>query len=321
VVESFRPGYMDELGLGYAEMEKLNPRLILTSISPFGQSGPYRDYQATDLVLWGMGGLLYVTGDPDRPPMHVSHIPLGYLMAGMDGASGTVIALYWRRFSGRGQVVDVSIQDSVIKTAWMIHEFYSVTGKEFPRSSSKYSVPASPVQLQLVWPCKDGYVLYMLYTGAFGAEEDKRLVKWLEEEGLADEYIRGIDWAKLDWRDKKREDGERIMSYLGRLFKSKTKAELLDEGYKRDILVQPVATPKDILDHPQFKATRYWQEVEHDDLGVTLRYPGRVCLASETPLRIWRRAPLIGEHNLDIYEKEMGISRQQLVALAEAGVI
>lgn len=321
VLESFKPGYMDSIGLGFSELQRVNPGLIFTSISPYGQSGPYCKYQASDLVCWGMGGLLYVTGDPDRPPTYVGHIPFSYLMAGMDAASGTAIALYWRGISGKGQQVDVSIQDSMVKTAWMIHEFYCVTGQEFPRSSSKYSVPASPVELQLVWPCKDGYVLYFLYTGAFGAEEDKRLVKWMEEEGLADDFIKGIDWANLDWRHKKREDGEKIMSYIGRLFASKTKAELLQEGYRRDILVQPVATPKDILEHPQFKETAYWQEVSHENLGVTLKYPSRFCLASETPLNIWRRAPDIGEHNLEIYEGELGMSRQGLLALKQAGVI
>jgi crotonobetainyl-CoA:carnitine CoA-transferase CaiB-like acyl-CoA transferase len=321
VVESYAPGYLEKLGLGYTELERINPKIVLASVTPYGQSGPYRDYKATDLVSWGMGGLLYVTGDPDRPPMHVSHIPLAHLMAGMDAASGVAIALLWRRYSGKGQQVDVSIQDSMVKTAWMIHEFYYATGKEFPRSSSMYSVPASPVQLQLVWPVKDGYVLYFLYTGAFGAEEDKRLVKWLEEEGLVDGFIKSVDWANLDWRQKKREDGDRIMAYFGRLFKSKTKAELLDGGYKRDILVQPVCTPKDIFEHPQFKETLYWQDVEHDDLDVTMKYPGRFCLASETPLKIWRRAPLIGEHNLEIYEKELGITRQKLISLKQAGVI
>ncbi len=321
VVESFDPGYLDALSLGYAELEKLNPRLVFTSITPFGQTGPRRDFKSSDLVAWGMGGLLFQTGDPDRPPTHLSHIPLAYLLAGMDGASGTAIALYWRATSGLGQQVDVSMQETVAKTTMMLHEVWLVTGTEFRRSSSWYHVPASPVVLRLVWPAKDGYIFYMMYVGAFGAEEDKRLVQWMQEEGIADDFIRGIDWANLDWREKTKEYGDRIQDYLFRLFKDKTKAELLEQALKRNILIQPISTPKDILTHPQFVAREYWQEVKHDELGMTMKYPARFCMASETPLRISRRAPVIGEHNEEVYCGELGLSRGDLVALKQAGII
>ncbi|MCX8127066.1 MAG: CoA transferase, partial [Dehalococcoidia bacterium] len=251
--------------------------------------------------------LLYVTGDPDRPPTYVGHIPFSYLMAGMDAASGTAIALYWRGFSGKGQQVDVSIQDSMVKTAWMIHEFYCVTGQEFPRSSSRYSVPASPVELQLVWPCKDGYVLYFLYTGAFGAEEDRRLVKWMDEEGIADEFIKSIDWAKLDWRRTPLDEVARIHGYVERFFKSKTKAELLEGAVKRRLAIQPVNTPGDILKHPQLEARNYWQDLTFPD-GTTARYPSRFCLPSYSPCKQWRPAPRVGEHNSEVYCGLLGLS-------------
>ncbi|GAF80250.1 unnamed protein product, partial [marine sediment metagenome] len=321
IVESFPPGYMDKLGLGYSGVEKINPRIVMTSITPFGQTGPYKDYKASDLVCWAMGGLLFVTGDSDRPPMHVSHIPFAFLLASMDGALSTAIALYWRGVSGEGQHVDVSIQDSASKTAWVIHEFWQVTGREYQRGSSHYHVPQSEVALNLVWPVKDGHVMYMIYTGSFGAAENKRLVEWLDDEGIADDFLKGIDWPNLEWRGRSREEGEKIQDYLARLFQSKTKAELLEEALKRRIMVQPVSSPRDIMEHPQLEARGYWQKLDHADLGTSLRYPSRFCLLSETPCELRRGAPLIGEHNQEIYQEELGFSSEDLVALKQAGII
>jgi len=321
VVESYPPGYMDELGFSCSEMEKINPGIIITSITPFGQDGPYRDYKASDLVCWAMSGLLFVTGDPDKPPTHVSHIPLAFLLAGMDGAWSTAIALYWRRASGEGQHIDVSIQDSAAKTAWMIHERWEATGKEFQRGSSYYGVPNSDVMVRMVWPVKDGYIIYMIITGPFGVPGSQRLVKWLDDEGMADDFLRDIDWATLDWIHMSREEGDRIQDYFARFFQTRTKAELLEEALKRRLMIQPVNTPKDILEHPQLEARDYWQELNHPDLGVTLRYPSRFCLVSEVPSRLRYRAPLIGEHNLEIYQKDLGFSSQEMVVLKQEGII
>ncbi|MFC1822148.1 CaiB/BaiF CoA transferase family protein [Thermodesulfobacteriota bacterium] len=321
VVESYRPGFMDELGLGYEELEKINPKIIMTSISPFGRSGPYRDLKASDLVSWAMSGMLFVSGDSDRPPVSVSHIPLTYLLASMDAALSTAIALYWRGTSDQGQQIDVSIQESANKTAWMIHERWEVTGQEFPRGSSYYQIPNCEVALRLVWQAKDGYVMYMIFTGQFGADESNRLVQWLDEEGFADDFLKSIDWVTLDWRNKTREEGEQIQQYYVKFFQSKTKAVLLKEALKREIMIQPVSTPKDIMEHPQLKARGYWQNLEHDDLGITLSYPTRFCMLSATPCKQYRRAPNIGEHNTEIYQEELGYSAMELTTLKQAGVL
>ena len=321
VIESFPPGYMDEMGLGYSELEKINPGIVMTSITPFGQTGPYKDYKASDLVCWAMGGLLSVTGDPDRPPIHVGHIPFAFMLASMDGALSTAIALYWRGASGEGQHVDVAVRDSALKTAWVVHEFWQVTGREYQRGSSHYHVPQSDVALNLVWPAKDGHVMYMIYTGSFGAAENKRIVEWLDDEGIADDFLKGIDWPTFEWRGRTREEAERIQSYLARLFQSKTKAELTKEAIRRRVMVQPVSSPRDILAHPQLEARDYWQQLEHADLGATLRYPSRFCMMSETSCELRCPAPLIGEHNLEIYQEELGFSGEDLVALKQAGII
>jgi len=321
IIETSRPGYLNDVGLDYSVLEKVNPRLIMVSITPFGQDGPHSGFNASDLVCWAMGGLLFVTGDADKPPVHVGSVPLSYLLAGMDGASAAAMSLYWRGLSGQGQHIDVSIQDAALKTAWMVHEIWCVTGKEFQRGSSRYSVPGSPVRLRMTWPAKDGYVMYLIYVGAFGAEEDKRLVKWLDDEGLADDFIRGIHWGTLDWRTKTIEDAEKIQDYFVRLFQSKPKDELVAEAIKRGVQMEVVSTPKDILKHPQFEARDYWQDVPLPALGTSLRFPARFCQFSEAPTKVWRSAPRLGEHNEEIYSGEFGISRQDLTILREAGAI
>ena len=321
VVESSPPGYMDKLGLGYSELEKINPGVVMTSITHFGQTGPYKDFQASDLACWAMGGLLYITGDPEKPPVRISHIPFAYLMGSMDGAWATAVALCWRERSGEGQHVDVSIQDSVSKTAWLIHELWEVTGENYQRGSSYYKWPNSEVSLRLVWPAKDGYITFMPVFSPARALRMSQLVKWLDDEGMADDFLRGIDWATLDFRFMSRVEGERIQDYFARFFQTKTKAELQEEGRRRDLGLQPICTPEDILEHPQLEARDYWQKLQHAELGATVSYPGRFCLLSETPCKLWCRAPLIGEHNREIYQEELGFSNEELVSLKQAGII
>jgi len=321
VVESFPPGYMDRLGLGYSDLEKINPRVIMASITPYGQTGPYKDYKASDLTCWAMGGLLLQTGDPDHPPVYTSHIQFTYLLGGMDAAWSAVVALYWRATSGEGQQVDVSIEQSVNRTNFLAHENWEATGTDSPRSSTFYPVAKSDNQLRAVWPVKDGYITFLIFGGQWGATHDNPpMVKWMEEEGMADDYIKGMDWAQLSWRHLAAEEAERIHNYFGRLFLGKTKAELHQEALKRRLGIQPVLSLTDILEHPQLKARDYWQKLEHPELGTTISYPGRSCLSSETSCKLWRRAPLIGEHNQEIYQ-ELGLSQEEVITLKQAGII
>ena len=321
VVESFAPGYMEKLGLGYSGLDKLNPGVVMTSITPFGQTGPYKDFEASDLTCWAMSGLLFITGDPDKPPVRISHIPFAYLMGSMDGAWATVIALCCRERSGVGQYVDVSIRDSLSKTAWMVHEIWEVTGENYQRGSSYYNWPGSEVSMRVVWEAKDGYVSFMPVFSPARAPSMIQLVKLLDSEGMADDFLKGIDWAKLDFRFMTQAEADRIQGYFARFFQTKTRAELQEEGRRREIGIQPICTPKDILEHPQLKARDYWQKLEHPELGTTVSYPGRFCLPSETLCRQWRRAPLIGEHNREIYQAELGFSNEEMVILKQTGTI
>ena len=322
VIESFPPGYMDKLGLGYSELERINPGIVLTSITPFGQAGPYKDFEASDLVCWAMGGALFTCGSSGEPPVRVSHVPQAFTQGSIDGAWSTAMALYYRGISGEGQQIDVSIQESVERCALVSHVTWRLTGKSFRQHGSSYAVdPLRPNVPPSTWEAKDGYVRHTIYTGEQGARMNRPVIQWMRAEGQADEYLTELDWSKLSWDDLPAEEIERITGYYSRFFKKKTKAELLDRAREKSADLEPVYTIGEILGHPQLVARDYWQKVKHSELGLTISYPGGFCKPSHTVCGQWHRAPLIGEHNLEVYHEELGFSKEELTNSKQAGII
>ena len=320
ILESFMPGYLDKLDLGYPALSKINERIILTSITPFGQTGPYKEFRSADIVCWALSGKLLLTGDPDRAPVHISHVNHSWLHGSADGAVGTVMALYRRTISGVGQHIDVSIQESMEKVGYLSHLMWVLLKREAWRGPVIKTPPLN-TNTYMVWECKDGFVLFYPFTGPMGPAGTKPLIDYMESEGMADDFISQLDWAELDWGEKPQEEADKIQGYFARFFKTKTKTELFNESMKRRLLIQPINTAKDIREHPQLESREYWQEVEHPDLGQNLTYPGGFVNASETTCKTWRCAPLIGEHNKEIYVEELGFTTEQLTTLKQAGVI
>lgn len=146
------------------------------------------------------------------------------------------------------------------------------------------------------------------------------MVKWMESEGMADDFLNEFDWSKFGFNTT-REEIERIEAPTARFFLAHTKAELFEGALKHGVQLYPVSTPADMLESPQLAARDFWQEVEHPELGTSITYPGSFVYTPEAPSRISRRAPLIGEHNEEIYEEELGISKEKLSMLKQAGVI
>jgi len=324
VVESFSPGYLEKLGLGYPELEKINNSIILTSITPFGQTGPYRDYKASDLICWALGGALFTCGSSSgEPPMRISHIPQAFFSAGADAAWSTVIALFWAGISGEGQHVDVSIQASVENCVPNSSVAWRITGNAYQREVDGYKVlPKLAGVPQTTWEIKDGYVAYTIFTGETGAHMNAPLIEWMKSDGMADDYIIGLDWTKFEWPTASKKDIENITGLHAKFFKTKTIAEIIAEGMdKRGVPVQPMYTLEEVVNHPQLMARNYWQKLEHPELGVTITYPGGFCKPSTTTCGPIRRSPLIGEHNLEVYEKELGLSKEDIINLKQNGII
>jgi len=320
VIESFPPGYLDKLGLDYTSLNKIKPGIILVSITPFGQTGPYRDYKTSDIVAWALSGEMSGWGDIDRPPVRISHHSQSYLNAAADGAIGALVALNQRWSTGKGQQIDVSIQEAL---SIMDGDNRNPAWSRNPGTVRKRGEPAmagAGHRTTRLFACKDGYVSWS-HGGVSVLAPSLPLIKWMQAEGMSNEFLDNFDWSRPDFGAISQEEMDNIEGATAKFFMTKTKAELLEGAIKRDVMLYPVATTADMFDDVQLKARGFWVEVEHPELGVTITYPGAFGLCSETPPKISRRAPLIGEHNREIYEGELGITKEKLAVLKEAGVI
>jgi len=319
VIESFTPGYMDNLSLGYSDLEKLNPGVIMVSITPFGQTGPYKDYKAPDIVAWAMGGEMYVSGNTDRPPVRVSYNSQAYLHAGTEAAVGAMAALYHRTMTGEGQQVDISVQECVTRVSHQSTTIPWDTNKVLPRRGL-WLFPNAPIKRWL-WPCRNGHVVFGVSSGLFAERNNMPLIEWMKSEGVTVDFLEGFDWSNFSSETVNQEMAERFEKTIIEFFMAHTKAELLDGAVKLRIMLYPVTTTADIFKSTQLKAREYWVKLEHSELSDTITYPGAFAKASETPIRITCRAPLIGEHNQEVYEKELGFSSDKLIVLKQANII
>jgi benzylsuccinate CoA-transferase BbsE subunit len=320
VIESFPPGYLDGLGLGYADLSAVNPRLVMTSITPFGLTGPHKDYKASDIVVMAMGGLLNITGNPGQPPLRIS-LPQAFLLASAHAAAASMVAYYHRETTGQGQHVDVSAQQCVLWEIANAIPLWELNHTVLKRAGSYLAGRWTGTKQRLLWECRDGHVLFYILGGAFGVKTNRAIVRWMEEENMAPEFLSNFDWNAFDMAKQTQAMQDQIEEQVGLLFIKYTKDELYSQAQKRGIMLCPVSTSKDILENEQLKARDLWVEVQHPELSDSISYPGAFARLSETPLAIRRRAPMVGEHNLEIYREELGLSDAEMAALQQAGAI
>jgi len=320
VVESFPVGYMQGLGLDYPTLSEINPSIVMTSITPFGQIGPYKDYKASDIVIMAMGGFMYITGNPEDPPLRLS-VPQAFLLASAHAAAATMIAHYHRQISGMGQYVDVSAQQCVLWELANAIPLWELNQIILKRVGSYMSGRWTGIKQRLLWPCKDGYVIFFVMGGIAGAQTNRRIFKWMDEENMAPDYFLDFDWENLDMTEQTEGMQQLIEEPIANFFLLHTKEELYVEGQERGIVISPVSSAGDILADPQLTARNFWIDIEHNELGATIRYPGAFVRASETPCVVKRRAPLLGEHNLEIYKEELRLSQDIISSLKQDGVI
>ena len=318
LIESFSPGYMASLDLSYEKLSKLNPQLIMASISPFGQSGPYKDFKGSDLIANAMGGMMHICGDVDRPPVRLSE-EQAYCMAGASAAAACAIAHYYREISGEGQYIDVSMQEAMAQPLLFPMGRWDFLHTTMKRAGAYRQHKLTP--LRLIYPCKDGYVCFWIGTSNLLGPSQAELVKIMKKEGIGTD-LEDIDWVKLDKDTLSQEDHDRYADLHIKYFRLHTKRELVEELVKkRGILIGPVNDPKDLVEDEQLEARRFWEYVEHEDLNVTLKYPGCFYKTDQPSRHIRVRAPLLGEHNLEIYHDGLGLSKEDLVLLKETGAI
>jgi benzylsuccinate CoA-transferase BbsE subunit len=321
LIESFEPGYMDRQGLGYSVLSQINPMMVMTSISSFGQKGPYRDYKASEIVLWALSGMMYMVGDPDRPPLFSSY-PHAFLFGAMQGAIGTVVALYQREMIGRGQQVDAS---ALMSLAWAtgpeVQATWELFRQIFKREGRMRLRTGTGVRTPILWRCKDGDVGFFMLLGVNFVKANAALVEWIESDGMDSGIMGNLDWKKVGWDEITEDVACQINAILTKFFSRHTKQELHEGAIKRGIQIVPALTAKETREFPHLAARGYWVEIEHPELETTVTYPGGFVKSTEMTCGIRRRAPLIGEHNEEIYKKELGLSAEELMVLKQSGII
>ncbi len=298
LIESFEPGHMASLGLGPDAFEAINPTLLYVSVSPYGQGVAEATAPATDLILSAAGGLLAMQGDQNRPP-----IPVGFGETSMHGAvqaaADAILALYERNRSGRGQVLDTSMQAAVVWSLMYVSG-YAATDQDPPTFGDDRGEAGQRVleirpglRNPVVEPCKDGHIVVTFVLGAQGNHGFGQAMKWAAEEEAIDPEFRERDWSTwLDDMQNERlsvEDASRALEQLMAFLETKTKAEIQAEAVKRKLLIAPAYTARDMYADPQLDARDYWQKVN----GAL--HPGPFAKLSATPIRYERGAPALGE--------------------------
>jgi benzylsuccinate CoA-transferase BbsE subunit len=320
IIESFSPGYMDRLGLGYEALNRVNHRIIMTSITPFGQKGPYSHYKSCELVAAAMGGILDATGDPNRSPVSEARYST-YFVAGAAAATGTVISHYYREISGEGQQVDVSLQEALINRLLTIRlSLWEFDKRLAKRSGLKVQI-AKKGPLTWLWPCKDGYIFWNLLGGWMGAPANKALSQWIDENKIENPLRQIKNWDEFDMGTITQEMIDSFDKAISTLFLGYYKKELAEEGLKRGVHIAIVKNPSEVLESPQLSARNFWIDVDHPELCAKFAYPRHFFLSSETENYIRHKAPLVGEHNNEIYGEELGLSNIDITALKDANVI
>lgn len=310
IIETFPPGYLEKLGLGYDSLSRLNPRLILASVTSFGQTGLYKHYKSCDIITSATGGQMYVCGAHDTPPLK----PYGeqsYYAASLFAAIGILIALREQNYSGRGQYIDISLQEAVAATLEhvLVHYF---SDRAIPQRQGG----SHPNDSLYLLPCKDGYVLLVV------DREWDVLVDWLDSEGMAGD-LKEERWQEEEYR---RQHWSHIADVLTRWTKSHTRSELLEIAHLMRLPWAPIASLEEMINSPQLSERSFFASVEHPEIaGVglkprTYKYPGPPYKFSYPP-RDMRRAPLIGEHNAKLHQEKSRPSMGEATGLQDSKMV
>ncbi|WP_456307687.1 CaiB/BaiF CoA transferase family protein [Geobacillus vulcani] len=307
VLENFKPGTLEKWGLGYEELKRINPSIIMTRISGYGQTGPYRDKAGFGSVAEAIGGLRYLTGYPDRPPVRVG-IAIGDLVAGLYAVIGTLMALHVRKTDNekKGQLVDVALYESVFSLLEGALPEYVLSGVVRERTGS--TLPG--VAPSNTYECKDGKHVVI------GGNSDnifQRLMRVIGRTDIASD-------PKYDNNQGRAENAEFIDQAIEEWTKQHTLEEVLKALDQASVPASPIYSIRDIVNDLQYKERDMLLPVTLED-GVDCLFPGIVPKLSSTPGKMKWIGPKLGEHNEEVYTRILGYSNYQLKELEAEGVI
>ena len=320
ILETLPPGYLPSLGLGYPDLSPSNPGLIVCSLTPFGQTGPWRGYQTCDLAHLAAGGQMASSGYdpedvPDAPPIapgggNAWHIGCHYAYMGI------MAALYYRDISGEGQYIDASIHEACALTTEGAIAIYLSTGDVVLRHTGRHASLDRSVKIQLA--TQDGGWVNVTRSGsALNPARLRRLADWMDQHGMAQDLLD----EKYQDLSVVQENAQHTTEVLANFFANMPQEEVWHGGQERDFPWGAVRSMDEIMGDPHLEDRGFFVEVEHPELNQSFTYPGPAAIYNASPWRISRRAPLIGEHNEEILCGELGVKLEQLKLLAEAGVI
>jgi crotonobetainyl-CoA:carnitine CoA-transferase CaiB-like acyl-CoA transferase len=324
VVEGFRPGYLNELRLGYDVLSNIQPRLIQVSITPFGQTGPWSDLRSADLVSLALAGTMAMNGYDDRPgsPPIRPDGNHAYLMGSEYGFIAVLIALLEREAGGTGEWLDISIHEACAGTTEGSFANWEYFQRVVMRQTGRHAQanPTQPWQHRTV----DGRYVNLMGGGIPRMYASWRpLVEWMQRHGKAGDLPQERFEAVVHRSPAQRTDADtmHVLGLLARFVEGLDAEEVYREGQARRLPWAIVRAPEENVEDPHWRDRGFFVDVHHPQLGESVTFPGGPYRFSRTPWRIRQHAPLVGEHNVQILQGELGLGREQLRELFEQGII
>ncbi len=320
LLETHRPGYMASLGLAYEDLSHANPGLVMCSLTPFGQTGPWRDYLTSDLVHLAAGGQMGCCGYddetlPDSPigggGGQAGHIASHYAYIGI------LAALYYRSRTAKGQHIDAAVHSACALTTEGMMYAYLYKGEVVQRRTGRHASFEKTPENEFL--CKDGLYINASLGGAggFNANRLRDLAGWLETKGLAADLLD----EKYQAPKALQEHAAHIREVILNAIKHLPRDDLYHAAQSRGITFGAIRAPDELVDDGHLNDRAFWNRVHHPELGRSFKYPGPAAIYNGSPWKISRRPPLIGEHNEEVLCGELGLGRTELAALAEAGAV
>jgi len=319
ILETFRPGFLASIGLDYESLRINNEGLVMCALTPFGQTGPWRDFLSSDLLHMAAGGEMASCGYDEADVPNAPPIAPGGGNAWHMGCHFAYIsimaALVHRTFSGVGQFIDVSIHEACALTTEAAVANYIYRGEVLLRQTGRHHAIGVTPRTQFL--AKDGSYVCALISGGLNPRNVKNLADLMDSYGMAGD----LKDPRFQEPPEITANASHIYDLLAGFIASLPAEEVYHAGQKRGFTWGAVRQPEALLDDPHLHDRGFWKEVNHPELGRSFVYPGEAAIYSDSPWRISRRAPLIGEHNRQIFCEELGLSPGELTVLAESHII
>ena len=300
VLESGAPGRMESLGLSYETLAEINPGIVMTSVTPFGQTGPYRDFRGADIAVVAMGGSIYSEGEPEGPPTTMPRYQ-AFQLSSVHAAFGTLIALRHRRATGRGQRLDVSMMEALAHMNMNLVRYASMTEVSPRRGSRGANGPT-----QYFKTADDQWVQLALTT----PRQWQALAAWIDDPALLEPRLQ-----ELSARDAL---SDMINAKAAVFINKLTAEEYLRVGSEKHVTIAPANSPRDLAEHPHALAYNFLTPLEHPVLGEIMM-PAGPALYHSTPLALRRPAPMLGQHTAEVLEEAASRRPAEPAVTATAG--